>query len=170
MKYIIVYSSITGNTKVIADTIKNVLDEKSCIYFGKPDEVFSHDADVIFVGFWVSKGSCTEEIKRYLETLKNKKIFLFGTAGFGGTEGYFENILTDVKQYIPESNKIIGSFICQGKMPHNVLERYQKLYKEQPENENILNMIANYKNALSHPDLHDVEAVKALVKAVFYKD
>lgn len=92
MKYIIVYSSITGNTKIIADAIQDVLDESTCVYFGKTDEVPSQDAEVIFVGFWVLKGSCTDEIKKYLATLENKKIFLFGTAGFGGSEDYFPKI------------------------------------------------------------------------------
>lgn len=167
MDYMIVYSSVTGNTKIIANAIKDALDEKRCIYFGKPDKILTHDAEVIFVGFWVFKGSCTEEIKKYLGTLENRKIFLFGTAGFGESKTYFETILTEVKQYISESNVIIGSFMCQGKMPHNVLKRYQKLLDEQTEDSHILNMINNYEKALSHPNLKDVEAVKELVSRAF---
>ncbi len=169
MKYMIVYSSITGNTEIIAKAIKDVLDESCCIYYGKPDGILTHDADIIFVGFWVFKGSCAEGIKKYLGTLENKKIFLFGTAGFGGSEIYFETILKDVKEYISKSNIIVGSFMCQGKMSHNVLERYQKLLEEQPENSNILNMINNYENALTHPDMHDVEAAQAFARSIFNK-
>ena len=80
---------------------------------------------------------------------------------------YFETILTDVKEYISESNIIIDSFMCQGKMSYNVLERYQKLLEEQPGNSNILNMINNFENALIHPDMHDAEAAQVLVKSVF---
>lgn len=54
-------------------------------------------------------------------------------------------------------------------MPHNVLERYQKLQKEQPENANFANMITNYESALLHPDDKDVEAVKVIVRDVVGK-
>lgn len=169
MKYMIVYSSNTGNTEIIAEAIKDALGENSCIYCGKPHGILTQDAEIIFVGFWVSRGSCSEEIKKYLETLENKKIFLFGTAGFGGSETYFETILTGVKDYISKSNTIMGSFMCQGKMPDKVLERYQNLLAEQPENSNAIDMIDNYKNALSHPDVQDIENVKVLVKSIFNK-
>lgn len=108
----IVYSSITGNTQIIAKAIKEALDNNSCIYYGKVDELLTQDATVIFVGFWVYRGSCPEGIKKYLKPLENKKIVLFGTAGFGESDGYFESIIEDVKQYISESNKVIGNFMC----------------------------------------------------------
>lgn len=156
----IVYSSNTGNTEIIAQAIKEELNENSCVYYGKPAGVSTPDAEIIFVGFWVFLGTCTEEMKKYLGTLENKKILIFGTAGWGGLEVYFEKILSNVKQYISASNTIIDS----GKMTHNVLERYQKKLDEQPENPNTLSMIENYNYALSHPDRQDIEAVKVHVK------
>ena len=163
----IVYSSITGNTEIIAEAIKDVMDENCCVYYGKPDGILKQDAEIIFVGFWVLKGSCTEEIKKYLTTLENKKIFLFGTAGFGGSKTYFDTLLANVKHSISKSNTVVGSFMCQGKMQPNVLKRYQKLLEEDPKNSNVINMINNYENALSHPDIQDVEAVKSIVQRMF---
>ena len=53
MKYAVVYSSVTGNTKKLAEAIKNKVGQG---YFGKPsDEAL--EADVIFVGFW-TMGTC----------------------------------------------------------------------------------------------------------------
>ncbi len=166
MKYLIVYSSNTGNTEIIAQAIKAELDENSCVYYGKPAGVLTHDAEVIFVGFWVFLGSCTEEMKKYLGTLENKKIFLFGTAGWGGSAVYFEKILNDIKHYIHGSNTIVDSCMCQGKMTHNVLERYEKKLEEEPDNANTKSMIKNYNDALSHPDVQDIEAVKVRVKSM----
>ncbi|MDD2277570.1 MAG: flavodoxin family protein [Bacteroidales bacterium] len=143
------------------------MDEKSCIYYGKVDGPLAQIADIIFVGFWVYKGSCAEEIKQKFKTLQNKKIVLFGTAGFGGSEDYYETIIQEVKQLVPKSNIIIDSFMCQGKMPQNVFERYEKLLKAQPENSNILNMIFNYKSALSHLDKHDIEAAKTFARSYY---
>lgn len=170
MTYIVVYSSKTGNTEIIAKAIKDTLDKDSCVYFGKIENnvMITQNSDIIFVGFYVYRGSCTEEIKVYLNKLGKKKIVLFGTAGFGGSESYYKSILSEIKKSIPESNEIIDSFMCQGKMPHSVLERYQKLLKDKPDDSNILNMISNYKSALSHPDEFDIEAVKDFVKKIFH--
>ncbi len=103
-------------------------------------------------------------MKRHLGTLENMKIFLFGTAGWGGAAVYFDKIMTDVKQYISASNTIIDSYICQGKMTNNVFEWYQKKLEEQPEHLNTLSLINNCNYALSHPDRQDIEAVKVHVK------
>ena len=92
--------------------------------------------------------------------LKNKKIFLFGTAGFGGSDAYFEKILGQVKQSIDASNTVIGEYMCQGKMPQSVRERYMKM-KENPEHPaNLDLLIQNFDRALSHPDSEDLERLK----------
>lgn len=151
---------------MLAQAINEALVGNDCIYYGPPERVTTQEADIIFVGFWADKGSCSEEIKKYLSTLENKKIFLFGTAGFGGSLIYFDAIMTDVKQNISASNTIMDSFMCKGKMPSDVLKRHQKQLKEQSENINILNMIDNYKRSCLHPDTLDLMTVKVLVKKV----
>lgn len=48
MKVAIIYSSITGNTKLLAETIKSEIN-KDIVYCGKPinEEI---DADIYFIG------------------------------------------------------------------------------------------------------------------------
>lgn len=54
-------------------------------------------------------------------------------------------------------------------MPQNVLERDQKLLKDQPDDNHILNMINNYKRALLHPNALDIEAAKVFAKGIAQK-
>ena len=54
------------------------------------------DAEMIYVGFWTDKGTADQACLELLGRLRNKKIFLFGTAGFGGSEAYYQNILANV--------------------------------------------------------------------------
>ncbi|MBQ3420911.1 MAG: hypothetical protein IJH34_04445, partial [Romboutsia sp.] len=90
MKYAIVYSSITGNTKKLAESIKNKIND---CYFGKPsDEALS--ADTIFLGFWTTKNSCSPDVQSFIEKLSDKNLFIFGTAGYNNTKEYFEQILS----------------------------------------------------------------------------
>ena len=108
-------------------------------------------------------GNADNKTLELLSQLKNKKIFLFGTAGFGGSDVYFKKILGQVKQSIDSSNVIIGECMCQGKMPQSVRDRYIKM-KENPEHPaNLDVLIKNFDCALSHPDMEDLEKLKKLM-------
>ena len=92
MSYAIVYSSKTGNTKILADTLHDCLPQEGCDYFGIPDPA-AMEADTLYVGFWTDKGKADESASDFLKQLHGKNIFLFGTAGFGGSKEYFDKIL-----------------------------------------------------------------------------
>lgn len=161
-RYSIVYSSSTGNTKKLADTIYAVLPKENCDYFGVPKEGELY-SEMLYIGFWTDKGNADKSTLTLLSTLKNKKIFLFGTAGFGGSEAYFQKILEHVKQSVGPSNSVIGEYMCQGKMPQSVRDRYMKM-KTQPEHPaNIDALIENFDRALSHPDEDDLERLRKIV-------
>lgn len=158
MSYSIVYSSRTGNTALLAQTIRDTLPASDCVYFGAPDAK-ALAADTIYAGFWTDKGTCDEQIAQFLQSLSGQKVFLFGTAGFGGAPAYFEQILNRVRENLPETTELIGSYMCQGKMPAAVRARYEAM----EDNPRRAAMIENFDRALSHPDAQDLDA---LVNAV----
>ena len=120
-------------------------------------------SELLYIGFWTDKGNADSDTLDFLSKLKNKKIFLFGTAGFGGSDAYFQKILGNVKSAIDSSNTIVGEYMCQGKMPQSVRERYVKM-KENPEHpDNIDALIENFDKALSHPDSDDLERLKNII-------
>lgn len=158
MSYAIVYSSRTGNTALLAQTIQNMLPQKECCYFGTP----SQDAlggEVLYVGFWTDKGTCDESTALFLQSLTNQKVFLFGTAGFGGSTAYFEQILNRVKEYLSSSVQVVGTYMCQGKMPQVVRDRYATM-EDSPKR---TMMLENFDQALSHPDQKDLMELKKAV-------
>ena len=110
MSYAIVYSSKTGNTKLLADTLHNCLPQEDCCYFGSPNPA-AMEADTLYVGFWTDKGKADESSSDFLKQLRGKQVFLFGTEGFGVSEEYFNKILKDVQKDLHSSNTVIGSFI-----------------------------------------------------------
>lgn len=163
MNNAIVCASKTGNTKLLADAIQSSLPEEKVIYAGIP-QAEALQADRIFVGFWTDKGTCCEEIKDFLKHIKNKEIFVFETCGFGGSEAYFQKVLTAVKKNIDSSNTIVGTYMCQGKMPQSVKDRYLKMKKSPVPVPNVDQLIANFDTALTHPDTLDLEKLKNIVK------
>ena len=102
-----------------------------------------------------------KDIRIAVEIKKNKKIFFsVWNSDVGGSDAYFEKILGQVKQSIDASNTVIGEYMCQGKMPQSVRERYVKM-KENPEHPaNLDLLIQNFDRALSHPDSEDLERLK----------
>lgn len=162
--YSIVYSSRTGNTKKLAATIHKVLPPDSCFYYGTIDNVKDKLGNIIYIGFWTERGNADSLTLEFLKKLKNKKIFLFGTAGYGGSEDYFRNIINNVKKNIDSSNTLIGTFMCQGKMPLAVKERYENMAKRNNSSVDIDKLIRNFEKALSHPDVTDLERLKATLE------
>ena len=161
-QYSILFSSLTGNTKKLADAIHETLPEDGCEYFGAIKTPVP-SSELLYIGFWTDKGNADNETLTLLSTLKNRRIFLFGTAGFGGSDAYFQRILGNVKSAIDSSNTIVGEYMCQGKMPQSVRERYVKM-KENPEHpDNIDALIENFDKALSHPDADDMEQLKNMI-------
>lgn len=85
---------------------------------------------------------------------------MFGTAGFGGAPAYFEQILNRVRKNLPETTELIGSYMCQGKMPAAVRARYEAM----EDNPRRAAMIENFDCALSHPDAQDLDALANAVR------
>ena len=161
-RYSILYSSATGNTRLLADTIRAALPPELCDAFGAVGETAA-ESELLYVGFWTDKGNADAAALSLLAKLKNKKLFLFGTAGFGVSEAYFRKVLDRVRQSIDASNTIVGEYMCQGKMPQAVKERYLKM-KEQPEHpENLDMLIENFDRALPHPDAADLEKLRSAI-------
>ena len=159
MSYSIVYSSQTGNTKQLADTLRSCLPQEECVYFGTPDPAAAA-AEVLYVGFWTDKGKADAAVMDFLKQLRDKQVFLFGTAGFGGSQEYFHKILKATQAGLDSSNQVFGSFMCQGKMPLSVRQRYETMKKQPIHLPNLDALIENFDKALSHPDQADLEQLK----------
>ena len=158
MKYAMFYSSATGNTQLLAETLESELAGESKV--DNPEE-----ADLVLAGFWTDQGAADEQSRKFLKSLKNRKVFLFGTAGFGDSQTYFDGILEAAEDNLSETNEVVGSFMCQGRMPQALRDKYNRLKEEVPtQGAHYGLMISNFDKALSHPDGTDLENLKAALK------
>lgn len=166
MKEAIIYDSLSGNTEILAKTIKS---EKPNILFEKINNKTKENLkniEIIYLGTPIIKGMCTEKIKELLESLEDKKIFLFVTAGYGISDEYYQNLRKRIVSIIPKSNEIIGSFFCQGKMPDAVKEKYISLIKEHPDDKNLKVSLENFEQAKTHPDENDKKRLLEEIKKI----
>ena len=161
-KYAILFSSRTGNTRILADAIRAALPEEDCEFFGEAGAEIP-EAKTVYLGFWTDKGNADEAALNALKNLRNKNVFLFGTAGFGGSEEYYQKVLHNVRENIDPSNQIVGEYMCQGKMPMAMRERYVKMKEDPNHKPNLDMLIENFDRALSHPDKADLEKLQKSV-------
>lgn len=174
MEKLIIFDSLTGNTKMLADKIYTFYNEKNekikviDIKKENEEEIIKsvYKADIIFAGSWTDKGDCSDKMKNIYEKILNKKIFVFATCGFGGDKTYYSKLLERVKKHIDISNEIIGSFFCQGKMPISVKERYISLIRANPEDQNLKVSLENFEKALIHPNDEDLLELEKVLKNI----
>ena len=145
LDYLVVYESETGNTKKIATEIFASLPGMSKDLINLHERTDFPEAKIYFVGFCVHRGTCSLEIGNFLSGLSYKSVALFGTCGAGNS--------------LEDDNRYLGSFICQGKMPLAVRQKYESLLNtpEDCDCQQIRRQLQNFDEAMIHPTRTDLE-------------
>ena len=171
MNIALITNSKSGNTAQLAQALREafvasgVANACDIELPDVPDAVQLEDAasqslaaDAVYVGFWCDKGSCTEGVAKLLEALDGKRVFLFGTCGFGGSQEYFDQIVARVAQHLPQTAELSGAFMCQGKMGPGIRARYEAMLAKNPDDARAQALIDNFDLALAHPSADDLKA------------
>jgi len=124
MKILIVYSSRTGNTKKVAETIFDILPETKEL-FNVEDAPSPDLYDFIAVGFWVNRGMADEKAQKYMKRIKGKKVGVFATLGAYPNSSHARKVLNWAREIL-DDNDVLGEFICQGKIDSNILDKMPK--------------------------------------------
>ena len=145
----IIYSSITGNTRQLAEAMAHA--EGSPLY-SVQDAPNPERFSLLALGFWVRKGLPDERMLRFMESIRNTKVYLFGTLGAWPDSPHAERCIEETTQRLSaQGNTIIGHFLCQGRVnPRIVTASAQKgTHLLTPER------AARLAEAERHPDAQD---------------
>ncbi|MDD3204747.1 MAG: flavodoxin family protein [Lachnospiraceae bacterium] len=165
MKYQVVYISNTGNTEKIAKKVFEVLpgQDKDIVRFEPGVRIA--DADIYFIGFWIKRGTCSMDLLDFISELHDKKIVLFGTCGMGTHKEYYKELEDEITAWIADDSECLGTFICQGKMPMEVRNKYENMLGS-GNDDKVEKMLQYFDSALTHPDKQDLENVAAFIKKI----
>lgn len=162
MKTLVVYSSLSGNTKYLAEGIYDALKGEKDIKSVKEADNWK-EYDRILVGYWVDKGGPDKNAKEFLEKLKDKRVGVFATLGAYPDSEHAKTSLEAGVNIIKENNIPDASFICQGRLSEAIKSRLKKMPKDHshyPDEKRL----KRWKDAESHPNEEDVkDAVKVFV-------
>ena len=161
MKTLIVYSSLTSNTKTLAEAIDKKLNgEKTFCSIDEAPE--SKEYDLIFLGFWLMAGKPDPRSTDYLKRIGNKKLFLFATHGAAAGSEHARSAMA-LAESTANSAQILGTFSCQGEVSPALLEK-ARAKNPQPV------WIGDAPDAAGHPNNADIQRLNDVLTATLPGD
>lgn len=165
MNKVVVYSSLTGNTKKVANAICETL--KCDMYDYKDislDEL--NKFNFVAIGFYIDKGEINDGFREFASKISNKKVGIFITMG-GDTQSQYakDTILKFKERFADQNNDVLVTFCCQGAIDPRLIEKMREMAKMFPDD--ARHMItpekeARWARASVHPDKDDLkDAIRA---------
>lgn len=167
MKAAVVYSTLTGNTKKVAEAFCVGLGDGAELYDVNEAPASLDGYDLVAVGFWVDRGRPDAKAMEFMKRVTGKKVFSLFTLGAKPASAHaYKCAYTAASFYGPECEQV-GTWFCQGAIDPKLIERMRQMPKvagnphaATPETE------ARWAAAASHPDADDLAAAVEAAKAV----
>lgn len=158
MRIVVAYYSLTGNTRMVAEAIYEVLPhQKELKPLTEVDSV--EDCDLIFIGFPVQSHSVPYLVEPFLKNLpEGNKVALFLTHGSLPDTRLSREALEQA-MILAGKTRILGSFACRGKVSPQAMEVLGK----SPEHKLWAEMAVT---ARTHPDKNDLEDARTFARWV----
>lgn len=169
MKSIVVYSSLTGNTKMVGEAIAEVL-APNCDIYKVEDNPDITGYDLVVVGFWVDKGTADAKASKFLKSIRNSKVAVYATLGAEPDSEHAKTSLQNGIDMLDSSNEVMGRFICQGKIDPKLLEAMKKMFGTKVSKENFHAVdekrLERHRKASTHPDEQDLANAKKVFSEI----
>ncbi len=161
MRCAVIYSSRTGNTKLVAEAIFAAMPEGTKL-LPVAEAPAPESFDCLALGFWADKGKPDAAMLAYMEKArgKNLKLGLFGTLGAYPDSDHGRQFMAEAKAAVA-GNEVLAEFCCMGKVDPAILAMMEKM---RAKGDNIHPMTperaARIAEAEKHPDAADLAAAK----------
>lgn len=154
----IVYSSVTGNTKRLAEAMAHATETPVYTVSAAPEASKLAGLGLLALGFWVRRGLPDPAMLRFMESLHGQKLFLFGTLGAWPDSPHALHCLEMSTRLLEgNANCVAGTFLCQGR----VNPRIAASAEQQGRHPMTPERAARLEEASRHPDERDIaEAVR----------
>jgi flavodoxin len=155
-KTLVTYHSLTGNTKLVAESIFVALpDDKAIKPMAEAGDLAPYA--LIFAGFPVQTHSVPYPAEVFLRSIpEGKKVALFSTHG-SVTGSRLSREALEHASILIAGAKLLGTFSCRGKVSMKALE----VLMQSPEHEAWADMAAS---AATHPDASDLEDARSFAR------
>ena len=110
----ILCSSITGNTRFLADALAGAT---GAPVFPTGHPPLLDHAGTLLLGFWVRRGLPDSRSLRLWQGIRGKRVFFFGTHGTRPGSDHSRQCLAAARRLLQDNgNEVLGGFLCQGRV------------------------------------------------------
>lgn len=155
---IILYSSLTGNTKKVAEYLAKKLKNNGIYNIDNLDPSKIEKEDKIIFCAWNYTGIFNKEAQEFIDKIKDKNIYFVGTMGSNPNSDHGEKSLEKAKNFIEKQNHYLGGVYILGKITVDEAERgkEKELFSEK-----FYNI---WLKSQDHPNQEDLDFVLKKVK------
>lgn len=122
MKVQVIYSSLTGCTKKVANAIFDGIKAEQKSIHDLKDGAPVLDGDIILLGYWGISGNPNDEMKEFLKTIKGKIVGIFCTLGYYADSAHARQTVESGLNLVKDDNEVIGTFVCNGAVAQNLID------------------------------------------------
>ena len=160
MKTLIIYSSETGNTKMVCEkAFEYINGEKVIIPVKEKDSVNLDEFDNIIVGTWIDKANANTEARKFINTLSNKNIFFIGTLAAALDSEHAKKCFNNLVKLCSKKNNFVDGVLARGRVSEDLQEKFTKFPL------NIIHkFVPNMKEIILEADAHPNETDFLLIK------
>ena len=157
MKWAVIYSSVTGNTKKLAEAVAKPLNAD---IFSVQDVPDLSEYDALVIGYWLRSGSPDDKTAHFLKCLSNKMVAFFQTHGaYAGTE-HTVTAFARAGALLGENCFVLGTFSCQCAVSQTMIKARKEGKIPGHKNDNLEECIKRWKDAESHPNEDDFKNIQ----------
>lgn len=166
MKIMVVYSSKTGNTQMIAQAIHQEI--PGAELFSVEDAPSPEGFDLLVFGFWVDKGTADDAARDYLQGVGTTPTALFATLGAYPDSDHARESMERATALLSGA-PLAGSFICQGAVDVRLQEWMRSLPPGHPHGPTE-ERLRRWRDASTHPDERDCEAARVWARGLIREE
>ena len=128
MKGIVIYSSLTGNTKTLAEKLAEGLSAVGQFDVFDVKKAPSYEGyDVVLLGGWIDQGTFDKLTHKYFETLDDKvRVGLFATLG-AMPDSFHGKKCQETLEGLLKGHNSLGVCLCPGVVAEAVINRVEKM-------------------------------------------
>lgn len=167
MKTLIIYSSLTGNTKrVCEEAYKYLNTEKFIIPIEEKDNINLSEYDNIIIGTWIDKATADAKAKKFITNLENKNLYFIATLAASLESEHAQKCINNLTKLCSKKNNFIDGVLARGRVSKDLQEKFNKfplnvIHKFVP---NINEIIIE---AEPHPNEEDFSIVRDFIEKNF---
>ena len=161
---LLIYSSKTGNTKKLAETVHSKL-SGFCDFSDIDHAPDPGKYSWIIIGFWVDRGTADKKTLNLLNKIKNKPIVCIGTLGASPESEHAVKVRQTIAEIAGKENEYLGCFLCQGKISQELIQKFEQLPPGNPHSVTEEKR-KRYEEAAKHPNDADFEACHIFCRKV----